>query len=186
MSSIWIARAVAMFIFGGIAATSDIRTRRIPNAVSASMLAAAFLIAAFGSWPSIASAAIGAAVIGGPFLFFWLFGLCGAGDAKLGFGLGALLGPLSVRALLFGSVLGLAVSLALVAARFLPRLSSLARALGHDLWGRELLAAVSGDGVWHVNLPLGLFLAVGSAASLGAWLIAPRFSVIPLLIRFVG
>ena len=90
------------------AAVIDLRTRRIPNALSASLAVVGFGIAAAG----LGRVGIGAALLGCALgLAFMLpghiFGATGAGDVKLFAAAGALLGPAAtVQAFLYTAIIG--------------------------------------------------------------------------------
>jgi prepilin peptidase CpaA len=100
------------------ACVPDIRTRRIPNALTfGAALAAAIFHGATSGWSglmvSVAGWMVGAALF---FPFFALRGM-GAGDVKLMAAVGAWLGPLTVFwAALFTSVAGGVIGLAVAAA----------------------------------------------------------------------
>jgi prepilin peptidase CpaA len=95
----------------------DIRTRRIPNVLTASMTGLGLGLAAVG----VGGASIGAAVIGFVVGFVLmmpghLLGATGAGDVKLMAAIGTLVGPvLMVKVFLFTAIAGgvLAVAVAL-------------------------------------------------------------------------
>src|SRR5215470_1769162 len=77
-----------------VAAIIDLRTRRIPNWVTAAALIAGLVVhtvqdGAGGLGMALAGAALGAAIL----LPFYIGGVMGAGDVKLLAALGALLGP---------------------------------------------------------------------------------------------
>jgi prepilin peptidase CpaA len=101
----------------GLAAVIDVRTRRIPNALTASLALVGLGLAA----AQIGPVGLGGAVIGGLLGFAFMlpgnvFGATGAGDVKLFAAAGALLGPATtVRAFFFtaiaGGVLALIVAL---------------------------------------------------------------------------
>jgi len=148
------------------AAASDLRSRRIPNALVAAAAAVGCALAALGGPRALLESLLGGLVAGLPLLGCWARGLVGAGDAKLAFALGVLLGmPWAPVALLWGTVLGGVVAAALVAVRLAtlgPRCWCAARRRGaRAAWG--LLVA---DPVWHASLPYGAFLAAGAVAAL--------------------
>jgi prepilin peptidase CpaA len=101
----------------GLAAVIDLRTRRIPNALTGSLTVVGLGLAA----AQLGTVGIGGAVIGCLLGFAFMlpgnmFGATGAGDVKLFAAAGALLGPAStVRAFFFtaiaGGVLALIVAL---------------------------------------------------------------------------
>jgi prepilin peptidase CpaA len=91
-----------------VATVIDIRTRRIPNAVTAGMAGAGFGFAATGfSGLTLAAAALG--LVLGLVLMMpgHLLGATGAGDVKLMAAIGSLVGPtLVVKAFLFTALAG--------------------------------------------------------------------------------
>jgi prepilin peptidase CpaA len=100
-----------------IACATDLRTRRIPNAITVSSTLAAVAVQTVSGGIPGASHALGGALAGAAlfFPFFALRGL-GAGDVKLLAALGAWLGPVEVLwvglyAMIAGGAIGLAVAL---------------------------------------------------------------------------
>ena len=101
----------------GLAAVIDLRTRRIPNALTGSLAVVGLGLAA----ARLGTVGIGGAIIGCLLGFAFMlpgnvFGATGAGDVKLFAAAGALLGPATtVRAFLFTAIAGgvLAVVVAL-------------------------------------------------------------------------
>jgi prepilin peptidase CpaA len=127
---------LAVVTTGAVASVWDIRTRRIPNAVTfgSAAVAVAFHALDAGSL-SGATGSVGWSVAGwvvGVLLFLPLFllGAMGAGDVKLLAAMGAWLGPAAVFwVAIYGSVVGGLLALPLVIAR---------RALGRtwsNVWG---------------------------------------------------
>jgi prepilin peptidase CpaA len=114
-----------------VATAIDLRTRRIPNVVTALMAAAGIALAVTGA-SGLSLAAVGAGVALGLCLMMpgHLLGATGAGDVKLMGAVGALLGPgLIVRAFLFTALAGGVLAL-LVAARR-GRLATTIRGTAH-------------------------------------------------------
>jgi prepilin peptidase CpaA len=109
---------VAVLVVAFVACVTDVRTRRIPNALTfgAALVALLFHLAVSGL-PGIQAAALGWIVGLAMFLPFFLLGGMGAGDVKLLAALGAWFGPgdafwLAIYASLAGGVMGLVVALA--------------------------------------------------------------------------
>ncbi len=76
-----------------IAAFTDIRTRRIPNALTFPFLIAGLCYAAYvGGWSMFTQALLTAMLVGLPFVILFVFFGGGAGDAKLMAAIGAWLG----------------------------------------------------------------------------------------------
>jgi prepilin peptidase CpaA len=88
---------------------TDVRARRVPNALVVALLAAGLLSAAVGSAPAgtLVSAALGAALGLSLWLPFWVLGLLGAGDVKFFAAGAAWIGPsLAWRSALLAALLG--------------------------------------------------------------------------------
>ena len=124
--------AFAALAAGALAATViDLRTRRIPNALTAAMAGIGIGLAATG----ISGVSLGAAALGFVFGFLLMLpghalGATGAGDVKLMAAVGAIVGPAVVfKAFLFTAVAGgvLAVAVALRRRRFAATLAGTAR-----------------------------------------------------------
>jgi len=99
---------------------TDVRARRVPNALVAVLLAAGLLSAALGAAPAstLGSAALGAAVGLALWLPFWLLGLLGAGDVKFFAAGAAWIGPgLAWRSALLAALLGGVFALVMLAWR---------------------------------------------------------------------
>jgi prepilin peptidase CpaA len=97
----------------GLAAVIDLRTRRIPNALTGSLAVVGLGLAA----ARLGTVGIGGAIIGCLLGFAFMlpgnvFGATGAGDVKLFAAAGALLGPAStVRAFFFTAIAGGVIAL---------------------------------------------------------------------------
>jgi len=100
----------------GIAAAIDLRTRRVPNPLTASLTASGLVFAAAGISGLSVSASILGCVLGLALMLpGHLFGATGAGDVKLFAAAGALIGPASIVTAFFytalaGGLLALAVA----------------------------------------------------------------------------
>ena len=100
-----------------IAVFTDLRTRRIPNALTASMAAAGFGLAALGLSVTPAQALFGLLVGLAIMMPGHVLGATGAGDVKLLAAIGSLVGPsLALRVCLYSAVAG-GVLAVIVAAR---------------------------------------------------------------------
>ncbi len=159
-------RATVILAAGGAGAAYDVRLRIVPNWLCGGSFLAALLLAAFLSLPGLEGALLGGALFGGPLVLFWLFGWCGAGDAKIGFAFGALLGfPLAMTGLLFGTLAGGAWCALLI----VYSLSRGAAGIWRGACGGGLLgawAAAKVNDVWTYGMPYALFLGIGCAAAL--------------------
>jgi prepilin peptidase CpaA len=114
-----------------VAAVIDLRTRRIPNALTTAMAAFGIGLAATGvSGVSLGAAALGFAVGFGLMLPGHALGATGGGDVKLMAAVGAIVGPAVVlKAFLFTALAGgvLAVVVALRRRRLAATLAGTAR-----------------------------------------------------------
>lgn len=130
-----------------IATVVDIRTRRIPNLVTAAMAGAGFGFAATG----LSGVSLGAAVLGffvGLLLMMpgHVLGATGAGDVKLMAAVGTLVGPgLVVKAFLFTALAGgvLAVAVALRRRRLVATFAGTARLISAPTDARSELKAAT-------------------------------------------
>jgi prepilin peptidase CpaA len=85
---------IAVAAGSGAAAAIDLRTRRVPNALTASIASAGLLLALSGAGRVTVAAAIGGCLVGVLVMLpGHIFGGTGAGDVKLLGALGTLLGP---------------------------------------------------------------------------------------------
>jgi prepilin peptidase CpaA len=115
----------------GLAAVIDLRTRRIPNALTGSLAVVGIGLAA----AQLGTVSLWGALLGGLLGFAFMlpgnmFGATGAGDVKLFAAAGALLGPATtVRAFLFTAIAGgvLALVIALRRRRLAHTIGSTAR-----------------------------------------------------------
>lgn len=100
-----------LFIYASLllaAVVFDVRSRRIPNALSASLALLGLAVAAFGRGPGTLGTAFAALGVGlAIWLPFHLAGLLGAGDVKLFAAAAAWLTPfMALRAAAFAAILG--------------------------------------------------------------------------------
>lgn len=103
----------------GTAAVIDLRTRRVPNVLTAAMTAAGMALAVAGLGRVGVAAACAGCVIGAALMLpGHVFGATGAGDVKLLAAVGASLGPaLTLRAFVVTAIAGGAIALAVAAGR---------------------------------------------------------------------
>jgi prepilin peptidase CpaA len=143
------ALVVAIIAVGmGAAAVIDLRTRRIPNLLTASLAAAGIGIAAAGLGRIGLGASILGCLLGLAFMLpGHIFGATGAGDVKLLAAAGALLGPTdTVLAFLNTAIAGgaLALAVALYRRRLHHTLGATARLVaGHADAARQIEASSS-------------------------------------------
>src|SRR5262252_9458769 len=96
-----------------LATAWDVRSRRIPNWLSAAALIGALAVAPTSSGAGLRSAALGLVLGIMALIVPFLLGAVGAGDVKFAGVAGAWLGPrLGFEALLLGTAIGLFVALA--------------------------------------------------------------------------
>ena len=148
---------------GVLAATViDIRTRRIPNALTASMAGAGVGLAATGiSGVSLPAAAFGFVLGLALMLPGHLLGATGAGDVKLMAAIGAIVGPgIIVNAFLFTAVAGgvLAVVVALRRRRFSATVAGTARMIAAPTGAKQEIRAATASS----RFAYGPAIAVGS------------------------
>lgn len=154
-----------------IAAVTDIRSRRIPNAVTLpAMLIALALHGATQGWEGLLFSASGLALGFGVMLVPYLIGVMGAGDVKLMAAVGASLGSVGVlKAFLFTSLAGGAYALAVLALN-LPAL----KAIGTSMKETSAVFAATGrlgyrsrtSGMALPSLAYGAAIAIGSILSI--------------------
>lgn len=112
--------ALAVLAIGALAATVvDIRTRRIPNVLTAAMSGVGIALAATGSSGITPLAALVGFSLGMALMMpGYMLGATGAGDVKLMAAIGAILGPtLVISAFLFTAIVGGLLALAVAARR---------------------------------------------------------------------
>lgn len=95
-----------------VAAVTDLKTRRIPNALTFTGLLAGLVDAAFAGWGALGLSLAGMLVCALPFVLLFVFAGGGAGDAKLMAAVGAWLGlPVGLFALACVLIAGAALAL---------------------------------------------------------------------------
>lgn len=165
MTTHWMAGGAV--ILCGVASWTDLRSRRIPNALTIPALVAALCVhSALGAGQGLLLSACGALAAGALLLPGYLFRFTGAGDVKLLMAVGAILSfPTAllagIAALLFGGVLGLVTAL---------RLGRLREVLGRTV-GLAKWAAVRAAGVpvaapetSKIHIPFGIAIALATVA----------------------
>lgn len=152
---------------GALAATViDIRTRRIPNVLTAALSGLGIAMASTGASGISAPAAIAGFVLGLALMMpGYALGATGAGDVKLMAAVGAILGPaLVVTAFLFTAVAGGVLALAVAArrGRMTATLANTGRLIKTPGGARQEIQAA----------PAGHRFAYGPAIALGSLLAA--------------
>lgn len=128
---------------------TDVRTRRIPNWLTISGIAAGLLLQACSEgWAGFGQASMGLLTGGFPVLLLYLIKAVGAGDVKLFAAIGALTSPLIVISMLSASLLIAGVEAVIIM-----------------LWRRELTVRLFGAGLTVVRVisgkEIGLLLPKG-------------------------
>lgn len=155
--------AFAALATGLVAATViDIRTRRIPNAITAGMAAMGLGLALTGiSGMSLGAAALGLVLGLGLMLPGHALGATGAGDVKLMAAIGTLVGPmLVVKAFLFTAIAGgvLAVIVAMRRQRLRATVAGTARMIATPSGAQAEIKAATGSS----RFAYGPAIAIGS------------------------
>lgn len=139
---------VAIVAAAGVtAAVLDLRTRRIPNALSAAVAATGLTLAAVHAGAVNLTLAIDGMLVG--FLFMmpgYLFGATGGGDVKLFAAMGTFLGPdMIALAFLYTAVAGGILALSI---------SMMRRSLGQTLAQATTLVSTGGANVAEIVRPI--------------------------------
>lgn len=110
-------------VFTAVASVWDLRTRRIPNAVTVTGFVVGLLYqVSFHGLAGLREAALGFCVGFGFFFLLWMLGSGGGGDVKLMAAVGVFLGPkLTVMVIVASTLFVLVGSLAVIAWSFLTR-----------------------------------------------------------------
>jgi prepilin peptidase CpaA len=164
-------------ILCGVASWSDLRSRRIPNALTIPALGAALCVhGALGAGQGLLLSACGALAAGALLLPGYLFRFTGAGDVKLLMAVGAILSfPAALfaglAALIFGGLLGLLTAIRLGRLReILGRTAGLAR------WAAARAAGVpvAAPETSKIHIPFGVAVALATVTLA----LVPQFGVI--------
>ncbi|MDQ2866524.1 MAG: A24 family peptidase [Candidatus Eremiobacteraeota bacterium] len=150
------------------AVVTDIRTRRIPNALTLPLIPIALAFAIRGGFASFAQAALIVAAFLALGTALHRTGWLGGGDIKLGIGIAALLGyPSCVAFILYSGVAGgvLAISIALAQGRFALLRGQLVSAAYSALARTNTVAPVASAPA-DQRIPYAIALAAGLAAAL--------------------
>jgi prepilin peptidase CpaA len=165
------AYAAASFVCASIGAICDVRTRRIPNALTGCGILIGLLLHLFlGGWRSMGAAAGGGLVAGTIFLLFYLGGGLGAGDVKLMVAVCCLAGFGSLPTILLGTALlggVFAIVLALHHHRLKETLVNMGRLMVyHSKSGLRPHPDLNLSNPRTLRLPYGLAIAAGAGSSL--------------------
>lgn len=144
--------ALALTIAGagtGLAAVIDLRTRRIPNVLTAGLAAIGLGIAAAELGPIGLGGAVLGCALGLAFMLpGHVFGATGAGDVKLFAAAGALLGPsTTVTAFMFTAIIGgvMALPIAIRRRRLLTTIRSTSRLVSSPSEGARAVESPDAD-----------------------------------------
>jgi len=153
-----------------IAATSDLRTRRIPNVLTGPLVLSGLVWAGIsGGRGGIEDAALGLTVCAVPFVILFVLG-GGAGDAKLMAGVGAWLAwPWATAALVLVAVAGALIGIATaIERRRVLALTGSVNAMASS-WMLGAMgyrgAVLDGSVGQKLTIPYGLAIAVGTTAA---------------------
>jgi len=169
---VWILAAVV----AAIAATTDWRSRRIPNWLTVSGAAVGIAVnTIYYRWPGLKAALLGMGVGLAILLPFVLIRSLGAGDWKLAGALGACLGPRPLFAVLIAAILVagvMALALIIYTGRLKKTLLNIAHIVAALFTLRLPGAEVSLDNPQSTKIPFGVALALATilyvaAAALG-------------------
>jgi len=163
--------AAVSFLWAGVGAIFDVRTRRIPNWLTGSgILVGLVLHLVIGGWRSLGAAALGGLIAGTIFLVFYLGGGMGGGDVKLMVAVCCLAGLSGVASILLGTALiggVLAIVLALLHHRLKETLANLGRLIVyHSTSGLRPHPDLNLSNPRTLRLPYGLAIAAGAGSSL--------------------
>ena len=163
--------AVSVIALVIAAAVCDLRTRRVPNALTFGAAAVALAVhGAVGGWPALGLAALGLAA--GMALFFPLYALggMGAGDVKLLGAVGAWLGPMgALWTGLYGAIAGGILALIVALGRGYARTALKNVGTMLRVWTVAGVKPVEGLTLadsGSIRLPYAVPLAVGALATL--------------------
>ena len=153
-------------LIAAIAAASDVRTRRIPNALTGpAILFGLGLHLVLGGPASLGYAALGGLISGAIFLVFYLAGGMGAGDVKLMTAIGCILGLGSIRPAILAIVIagGLcAIALAIYKGALRKTISNVATLIAHHrATGLTPHSDLNVTNSRTIRLPYGLPIAAG-------------------------
>jgi prepilin peptidase CpaA len=169
----------AALLSAGIGSVYDIRSSRIPNALTASSIAIGLLLhLILGGWSQLAFAILGGLIGGGLFLLFFVVGGMGAGDVKLMAAVGCLVGLGSLGRVLIATVLvgaALAMLLALYRGRLRQTITNVAAlAVHYQENGLSRHDELSLENVLTLRMPYAVPIAIGCMVALwmlvsGGW-----------------
>jgi len=172
LPTITLAGAATTVVVVAVAGVWDVRTRRIPNALTFPAVGAGLLIgAATTGWWGLLSALVGTLAAPAVLMALRLGNRLGAGDIKLAAAVGALTGPaVGAVAMLLATVVGGLLAVA----RMLRPGTSVARNLspflvGLPIVGRRYQEAPAEDTpLARITIPYGVAIGIGSLLAVAA------------------
>lgn len=158
-------------LLAGVAASTDLWQRRIPNWLTYSGIVAGLVLqSAFLGWKGLLSALAGCLMGGGAMLALYAIRAMGGGDVKLLAAIGSVVGPQNVLVILLATaIVGgvLAVFVALFCSRLLATLKNLVCLMRfHAVRGLEAHPELNLENPSAVRLPYGLAIAGGTLYAL--------------------
>ena len=154
----------------------DARSRRIPNQLNFSAIAAGFFAsAAVGGWRGLESAVWGSLLAGGIFFLFFVVGGMGGGDVKLMAAIGAWVGvkqvtPILLAAALAGGVLAIVYMIADGTVSRTVR-NSVILVQHHLTFGLRPHPQINVQDSNTTRVPFGIAIAVGTLVCTGSALL---------------
>jgi prepilin peptidase CpaA len=149
------------------AAVTDVKQRKIPNALTyPAMIAGIVLQTALSGWRGLLTSVEGGLIFGGIFLLFYAVHAMGAGDVKLAAALGFLVGiPGSIRLMFATGIAGgiLALAVAMFSGRlYLLMRNTVSVVFFHARHGMKEHPSLNLGNEKAARMPYGLAFAAGS------------------------
>ena len=165
----------------GIAACTDLASRRVPNALTLPLLAVAPLLAAFDGLHAalVACTIVVVALVGGIVLHG--SGILGGGDVKLLAGAGALAGyPACVEVALYSAVCGgiLAIAVAVVRGDLAGVLSRVRVGVATTIAGRSIAVGAAAIDTCGTRIPYAVAIGAGFAMAVAGVTLFPVLRIV--------
>lgn len=165
----------------GIAACTDLATRRVPNALTLPLLAAAPLLAAFDGVRAVAivCAIMIVALVAGTIVH--AAGILGGGDVKLLAGVGALAGyPACVEVALYAALCGGILALVVSAARgeIGAVLARVRVGVATSIGGRSLAAGAAAIDARGPRIPYAVAIGAGFVIAIAGVTLIPALRIV--------
>ncbi len=167
-TGLYVAAASLLALTGAVA---DMRTRRIPNALTLPAIVAGLLLhSSLDGWSGLGSAALGAVIAFVVFLVFFIAGGMGAGDVKLMTAVAAVAGAHAVTEMLIMTAIAggvLALALAVVRGRLKQTFINLRTLfIHHRIQGLQPHPELNVGNAQTLRLPYGMAIAAGCLITL--------------------